>query len=137
MYLLDTNAVIAVLKDRSNDVRQRFEQAVTARDVLLVSSVVLGELWYGIAKSRRRQQNSDRLMVFLSGPIDILAFDDEDARTVGTVRAELEANGTPIGPYDLMIAAQALRHGATLVTANVGEFKRVNGLRVEDWSGSG
>jgi tRNA(fMet)-specific endonuclease VapC len=99
-----------------------------------VSSVVIYELWYGVARSERRRENAERLRVFLSGRIDVAAFDAEDAETAGDLRATLEAAGTPIGPYDMLIAAQALRSGATLVTANVKEFARVRGLAWQDWS---
>jgi tRNA(fMet)-specific endonuclease VapC len=101
---------------------------------IAVSSIVLYELWYGVARSARRRENAERLRVFLSGGIEVSAFDEEDARTAGDLRATLEGAGTPIGPYDLLIAAQALRTGATLVTANVAEFTRVPGLQWQDWS---
>jgi tRNA(fMet)-specific endonuclease VapC len=74
------------------------------------------------------------LRVFLSGRIDVARFEEEDAAAAGDLRATLEAAGTPIGPYDLLIAAQALRTGATLVTANVSEFARVVGLAWQDWT---
>src|SRR5215471_12372212 len=95
---------------------------------IAVSSVVLYELWYGVAKSPRRRDNAERLRIFLSGNLDVIPFDEEDALAAGDLRATLEAAGTPIGPYDLLIAAQGLRSGATLVTANVSEFARVPGL---------
>ncbi|HEY7225017.1 MAG TPA: PIN domain-containing protein [Micromonosporaceae bacterium] len=70
----------------------------------------------------------------LSGELDLLDFDDEDARVAGQVRAALEIRGTPIGAYDLLIAGQALRRGLTVITANGAEFGRVSGLNWEDWS---
>ena len=76
----------------------------------------------------------ERLRVFLSGGIAVSAFAEEDAMTAGELRATLEAAGTPIGPYDLLIAAHALRSGATLVTANVSEFARVPSLQWQDWT---
>lgn len=107
-----------------------------ARDAsIAVSSIVLYELWYGVARSARRRENAERLRAFLSGNINIVPFDEADAASAGELRATLEAAGTPIGPYDLLIAAQALRLGATLVTANVSEFARVRGLPRQDWSG--
>ena len=72
--------------------------------------------------------------MFLSGNIDVAPFDAQDAAVAGDLRAALEAAGTPIGPYDVLIAAQALRSGATLVTANVSEFARVHGLVWQDWT---
>ncbi|MBM3508746.1 MAG: type II toxin-antitoxin system VapC family toxin [Alphaproteobacteria bacterium] len=76
--------------------------------------------------------NAERLAVFLA-PLETVPFEDEDARIAGTVRAQLEREGTPIGAYDLLIAGQALRRDATLVTAEVAEFARVSGLRWENW----
>ncbi len=102
---------------------------------MAVSSVVLYELWYGVARSERRRENAERLRVFLSGNVTVVPFDEEDATVAGDLRATLEMAGTPIGPYDLLIAAQALRNGATLVTANVSEFARVPSLLWQDWSG--
>jgi tRNA(fMet)-specific endonuclease VapC len=87
-----------------------------------------------VARSARRRENAERLRVFLSGGIAVDAFSEEDAMTAGELRATLEAAGTPIGPYDLLITAQALRSDATLVTANVSELARVPGLQWQDWT---
>jgi tRNA(fMet)-specific endonuclease VapC len=133
-YLLDTNAVIALLKDEPAIFRKRLRRAVSRGAAIAVSSIVLYELWYGVARSARRRENAERLRVFLSGGIEVSAFDEEDAKTAGDLRATLEGAGTPIGPYDLLIAAQALRSGATLVTANVAEFTRVPDLQWQDWT---
>ncbi len=133
-YTLDTNACISLINGSSVPVRSRFKQALAAGGVLCVSTVVLHELWYGVAKSARRDYNIERVQMFLSGPIDILPFDDADARAVGEVRAELERVGSQIGAYDALIAAQAVRRGITLVTASTREFDRVDGLLWEDWS---
>lgn len=133
-YLLDTNAVIALLNNRPAPVRERFRQLAPQASGVAVSSVVLFELWYGVARSQHLQRNTDRLRTFLSGNVGVLHFEEEDAAAAGVLRAELERAGTPIGPYDLLIAGQALRTGGTLVTANVGEFRRVPGLVWEDWS---
>jgi len=133
-YLLDTNAVVAILKRQPAGVRGRLRRAVSRGASIGVSSVVLYELWYGVARSERRRDNAQRLRVFLSGNIDVVPFDEQDAVTAGDLRATLENAGTPIGPYDLLIAAQALRSGATLVTANISEFARVRGLAWQDWT---
>jgi tRNA(fMet)-specific endonuclease VapC len=133
-YLLDTNTVVALLKNKPARVRERLRQVVSENAVLAVSSIVLFELWYGVARSGRPQENTERLRAFLAGDISPLPFDDQDAAVAGKVRASLEAAGTPIGPYDLLIAAQALRTGATLATANVSEFARVPGLLWQDWT---
>ena len=133
-YFLDTNAVIALLKNRPSGVRSRLRRALSRGAVIAVSSVVLYELWYGVARSERRRENAERLRIFLSGNITIVLFDEKDAVAAGDLRVTLETAGTPIGPYDLLIAAQALRTGATLVTANVSEFARVHGLVWQDWT---
>jgi tRNA(fMet)-specific endonuclease VapC len=133
-YLLDTNAVIALLKNQPATFRKRLRRAVSKDAAIAISSIVLFELWYGVARSNRRRENTERLRVFLSGGIDVAPFTQEDAATAGDLRAALEAAGTPIGPYDLLIAAQALRTGTTLVTANVSEFARVPRLLWQDWT---
>ena len=133
-YLLDTNAVIALLKDEPAVFRKRLRRVVSRGEVVGVSSIVLFALWYGVARSTRRRESTERVRVFLSGGISVRPFTEEDATIAGNLRASLEAQGTPIGPYDLLIAAQALRNSATLVTANVGEFVRVPQLRSQDWT---
>lgn len=133
-YCLDTNACIALINGTSVAVRSRFKEAVAEGSVVCVSTVVLHELWYGVAKSHRRESNTARLQAFLSGPFEVLDWDDADARAAGEVRSQLEREGRMIGAYDALIAAQAVRRGITLVTANTKEFKRVDGLLWEDWA---
>jgi tRNA(fMet)-specific endonuclease VapC len=135
-YLLDTNACIAVINGRPERVRVRLAKEVEAKAELAVSSIVLYELWYGVAKSSRAQANARRLAAFFAGPISLVPFNDEDARTAGTLRANLESIGKPIGAYDILIASQALRRNLILVTANVSEFGRVRGLVWQDWARS-
>ena len=135
-YLLDTNACIALIDGTPKDVRRRFQRAIAKEATMLVSSVVAFELWYGVAKSQRKEANTQRLQAFLAGPLEWTVFDEEDAREAGVVRAQLEIAGTPIGAYDVLIAGQARRRGATLVTSKVGEFDRVAGLKCEDWAAS-
>jgi tRNA(fMet)-specific endonuclease VapC len=137
IYLLDTNACIAFINGRPDKVRRHFERENSDGATVATSSVVVFELWYGVGKSQRREINARRLTTFLSGPLDVFEFDDEDARAAGEVRATLEASGTPIGAYDVLIAGQSLRRGATLVTANAAEFSRVSGLSWEDWARDG
>ena len=133
-YLLDTNACIALINGRPESVRRRFDRAVTKGDDLATSSIVLFELWYGANKSARVKANAERVEIFMSGPIEVIEFGAEDAEEAGRVRASLEALGTPIGAYDLLIAGQALRLGATLITANSNEFSRIKRLRLQDWA---
>ena len=123
-----------MLRDRPKAVRERFRAAISAGEQVGLSSIVVYELWHGATRSARRVENIERVRGVLSGDIDVIPFDDEDAVRAGELRAALEALGTPIGPYDVLIAAQALRLDATLITANTGEFARVEGLRLEDWS---
>jgi tRNA(fMet)-specific endonuclease VapC len=101
---------------------------------MLLSSVVAFELWYGVGKSQRRESNTQRLEAFFAGPLEWGRFDEEDAREAGSVRAELESAGQPIGAYDVLLAGQARRRGATLVTSNAREFGRVRRLKWEDWA---
>jgi tRNA(fMet)-specific endonuclease VapC len=133
-YLLDTNAVIALLKNHPPGVRNRLRRVVSEGASIAVPSIVLYELWYGVAHSARQRENAERLRLFLSGNINIVPFDEDDAAAAGDLRAALETVGTPIGPYDLLIAAQALRSRMTLVTANVSQFARVSGLIWQDWT---
>lgn len=128
-YLLDTNILIALSKERPG-VTARLAN-IPANDILL-SAVVVAEIEYGIAKSTRREHNRRVFDTLLAG-IQIIPFDEAAARLYGPIRAELERLGEVIGPYDLMIAAQALSHDAVLVTDNLGEFGRVAGLAVENW----
>lgn len=134
IYLLDTNAVIALLKNDPPAVRKRLKRVAARGAAIAISSVVLFELWYGVARSQRRAENAERLRAFLSGAVRVFAFEEEDAAAAGDLRAALEAKGTPIGPYDLLIAAQALRKRATVVTANVAEFSRIRDLAWQDWA---
>ena len=135
-YLLDTNACIALINGNEANVRRRFQRAVARESVILLSSIVTFELWYGVAKSQRKASNTVRLDAFFAGPLEWTLFDEEDARAAGPIRAELEAIGKPIGAYDVLLAGHARRHGATLVTSNTKEFARVSGLKWEDWAAS-
>jgi tRNA(fMet)-specific endonuclease VapC len=127
-YLLDTNAVIAILNDSQSKVADRLRQETPA-DVA-VSAIVLHELYYGAFKSRRVIQN----VAFVDAlQFVVLEFDKEDSRCAGMVRASLATVGTPIGPYDVLIAGQALSRNMVLVTRNLGEFARVATLQIEDW----
>ena len=100
-----------------------------------LSVIVYHELMYGGAASERRKANEDKIALFItSGELVMLDFTQDDAQEAGEIRAHLRRLGTPIGPYDVLIAAQARRAGTALVTANTGEFTRVPGLQVLDWA---
>ena len=134
MICLDTNAVIAVLNHPGSPVRARIGRAIGRGDTFAVSVIVLFELRYGAAKSARPERNAQRIADFLSGPIEVLSFEAADAEEAGGIRAAVERAGTPIGAYDVLVAAQARRRDALLVTANQREFARVPRLRCEDWA---
>jgi tRNA(fMet)-specific endonuclease VapC len=134
MICLDTNAVIAAINKRKPNIRRRLEAAITTGEPIGLSTIVLFELRYGIAKSARPQENAAILAAFLTLDVTPWPFEPEDAEEAGDIRAGLERAGAPIGPYDVLIAAQARRRSALLVTANTGEFTRVPGLRIEDWA---
>lgn len=134
MICLDTNAVIAAINARVPRVRSRLEQALAERVAVGIPIIAWFELRYGVANSARVERNLAALAAFLALDVAIWPFDVEDAAEAGDIRAALERAGTPIGPYDILIAAQARRRNAMLATANEREFARVPGLRVEDWA---
>lgn len=128
-YLLDTNAVIAIIKDRQGPVAKHVRQH--RRADVTVSAIVLHELFFGAFRSGRVEHN---LAIVDTLQFDVLDLDRNDARLAAQLRAVLATRGTPIGPYDLLIAAHGLARGLTVVTANTREFSRIDGLTIEDWS---
>jgi len=126
-WLLDTNAVIEVLRGNASVVARLRERAPA--DVG-VSAIVMHELFFGAYRSARVAANVARVDGLR---FEVAAFEREDARAAGAVRAALATAGAGIGPYDVLIAGQALARGVVLVTHNVREFGRVEGLKVEDW----
>jgi len=127
--MLDTNLCIRVLRDRPASVRTRFNEN---SEGLSISTVVLTELLHGAAKSARPGDNRRAVDEF-AGRLTVLPFDDAAADHAAEIRAVLERKGLPIGAYDLLIAGHARSQGLTLITGNLGEFRRVDGLRCEDW----
>jgi tRNA(fMet)-specific endonuclease VapC len=134
MFCLDTNIVIFALNQRKPHIRTRLKAERAAGTALLLPTIVLFELEYGIAKSNKTARSAAVLSEFVGSGFSLLDFDADDAREAGEVRATLEKQGTPIGPYDVLIAAQARRRGAVLVSLNRREFERVPGLMVTDWA---
>ena len=134
MICLDTNAVIAFLNEAQSPVLSRTTAALKSGLEVSISSIVLFELWYGVGKSVQQELNKARIAELIYSPIRVLEFNTGDAGEAGEIRATLERAGTPIGPYDVLIAAQARRRDALLVTANTREFARVPGLRTDDWT---
>ncbi len=124
--LLDSSVCVPILRERAS-IRE-----LPAPDETVISSIVVAELWTGVEKLGKGHVQFGRLEGLLE-IFEILAFDESAARHYGEIRTELEKKGTSIGPMDLLIAAHARSQGATLITANVGEFRRVKGLKVLAW----
>ncbi|MDR0245235.1 MAG: type II toxin-antitoxin system VapC family toxin [Burkholderia sp.] len=126
-FLLDTNAVIAILKGEP----AMLESLRTHQPADFgIPAIVAHELCYGAYKSQRMAANLARVEAL---QFEVVPFDTEDAQHAGEIRAHLIAAGTPIGPYDALIAGQARARELVLVTHNIREFERVPGLRIEDW----
>jgi tRNA(fMet)-specific endonuclease VapC len=134
MICLDSNAVIMALNAPMSPLRTRLRATIQRGISVSISTVVLYELRYGAVRSDRPKHNAQRLADFLAGAIQVLPFEAEDAEEAGEIRAALDRVGTPIGPYDVLVAAQARRRRAVLVTANQREFGRVPGLATENWA---
>lgn len=134
MFCLDTNVVIFAINGRRPGYAERLAQKLEAGTPLILPAMVLFELRYGISKSRRPENARAPLDEFLSAGFQQPAFDAEDAREAWDIRASLEARGAPIGPFDILIAAQTRRRRAALVTNNRREFDRAPGLMTTDWA---
>ena len=130
MYLLDTNVWIHYLNNTTPSVRHRLEQC-RPEDVFL-SEIVRFELIFGALKSQRRTENM-QVIQLLTAQFGTLPFDVTAAEVAAEIRHDLQRQGTPIGAYDVLIAATAIAHRAVLVTHNVGEFSRIPALRIENW----
>jgi tRNA(fMet)-specific endonuclease VapC len=131
-YLLDTNLCIRLLRDRPQGLRARFNAEA---DSLCLSTIVLTELLQGAEKSAAPVENR-REVARLASRLEVMAFDDAAAAHAAHIRAALERSGFPIGGYDLLIAGHARSQGLTVVTGNLREFRRVEGLLLEDWISS-
>lgn len=129
-FLLDTNTCIQFLRHRDSAVGRKL--AIVNYEDVALCSVVKAELYYGVQRGSRPDQDMVTLRRFLAN-FTSLPFDDQAAEEYGRIRAQLARQGNLIGPNDLMIAAIALVNGATLVTHNTREFRRVSGLQVVDW----
>jgi tRNA(fMet)-specific endonuclease VapC len=127
-YLLDANVVIGLLNDATSKLARRARREKPGD--IAIPAIVAHELFYGAFRSRRAAQN---VALVDSLQFVVLEFDKEDARQAGEIRALLASRGTPIGPYDVLIAGQAKARNLTLITHNTDEFGRVPGLRFDDW----
>jgi tRNA(fMet)-specific endonuclease VapC len=127
-YLLDTNVVVGLLSDERSKLARRARRE-NPTDIA-ISAIVVHELFYGAYKGRHTTHN---VALIDSLQFEVVEFDKEDARQAAEVRALLASQGTPIGPYDVLIAGQARSRDVTLITHNTKEFGRVPGLRCDDW----
>lgn len=135
MIHLDTNVVIGLLNGRPAWARARFEALRRDASGVGLSMIAYHELLYGAAASERRLDNERKVSIFLAtAEVTPIPFEDADAREAADIRAHLKRAATPIGPFDVLIAAQARARGAPLVTANARDFARVPGLLVVDWT---
>ena len=131
IYMLDTNICIYSIKHKPEQVFLRFQEHEPAD--ICISSVTYAELVHGVEKSQAIEKNRLALALLLSN-IEILNFDANAAESYGKIRADLEKQGTPIGPLDMMIAGHAKSLNYTVVTNNTKEFNRVPGLKIENWA---
>jgi len=129
MYIPDTNTLICFFKGMGQVAERMFHEAPAD---IGVPAVVLFELHTGIARSTSPRKRASQLRVLVEA-VRVLPFAAAEAQSAGKIRVQLENRGTPIGPYDLLIAGTALAAGGTLVTHNLAEFERIDGLRSEDW----
>lgn len=130
MYLLDTNICIYAVKGKYPAVAKKLFTLPLSN--VHISVITLMELEYGVTKSHWAKRSRELLESTLAS-FPCISFEPEDAFLAGQLRAQLETAGTPIGAYDLLIAAQAINHNLTLVTHNTSEFSRIPNLKLEDW----
>ena len=131
MYLLDSNICIFLIRNKTLLLRERIK--MYSPSLLHLSVITVAELEYGAAKSKNPVKEHQAVLDFVS-PFKIIDFKPNDAENFGLIRAYLEKKGTPIGPYDMEIAAQAMTNNLIVVTNNVVEFERVPWIKVEDWT---
>jgi len=130
MYLLDTNTCIFIKNKKPIHILDRLRKALDQR--ICLSSITVAELQFGVYNSQNIEKNRISLTEFLA-PFEILDFDDQDAEMFGMIRSQLKKEGKLIGPYDMLIAAQAMTKNLILVTNNTDVFSRIKSLKLEDW----
>jgi len=130
-YMLDTNICIYYINNKPLHIMEKVHQYML--DGICISAITLAELEHGVAKSAYPERNADNLAQFLS-IFDVLPFDGKSATVYGIIQANLQRKGTPISPMDALISAHARAEGLTLVTNNLREFERVEGLVLENWA---
>jgi tRNA(fMet)-specific endonuclease VapC len=129
-YLLDTNICIYIIKKKPEEVIKRFLKMKP--DSVAISSITVSELYYGVAKSSKPNENTIALEQFIL-PLTVINYNKEDSIAYGKLRAKLEQKGKLIGAMDMLIAAQALSRDLILITNNEREFKKIEGLSFENW----
>ena len=130
-YFLDTCICITYLRGKNEDVLRKIESYNPSQ--IKIPVIVLAELLHGAYKSQRTDENIRQIMDFLAD-FEIIPFEKDDAYTYGQIRSSLERKGLVIGDNDMLIAASALLRNATLVTNNIREFSRIDGLLLDDWT---
>lgn len=131
MYILDTNICIFAIKKKFPELLDKI--SVRLNDGVFISSLTVAELEYGVSNSLYPEKNRIALLEFLS-IFNILDFRETDAVPYGIIKTNLRRNGNVIGPIDMLLAAQGISNNMTMVTNNIKEFQRVEGLKIEDWS---
>lgn len=131
MYILDTNICIFAIKKKFPELLDKI--SVRLNDGVYISSLTVAELEYGVSNSLYPEKNRIALLEFLS-IFNILDFRETDAVPYGIIKTNLRRNGNVIGPIDMLLAAQGISNNMTMVTNNIKEFQRVEGLKIEDWS---
>jgi len=130
IYLLDTNICIYAIKGKYPQITDRINSCFP--NDIKISAITISELAYGCSKSKFPEQNNAAMREFLS-PFEVINFDIYDAAVYGNIRADLEAKGQIIGPYDMQLAAQAISRDYILITNNVKEFERIDALKIDNW----
>ena len=128
-YMLDTNICIYLMNNKDKNILKKYSNINP--EELCISNITYSELMYGVEKSKKREFYLTRVLLFLSR-INILNYDFAASEEYGKIRAELERKGKVIGPNDMLIAAHAKSQGLTLITNNIKEFKRIDGLKIKD-----
>lgn len=130
---LDTNVFVDLIRGRKAIIRKRWDTAILASEALVTSLIVYHELRFGVALSLDPPGGALNVAEVLDGVV-VEPLNEDDVTAAALIRAKLRPHGNPIGPYDALIAGQALARGWTLVTSNVREFQRIDDLEIQDWS---
>lgn len=130
MYFIDTNTCVYFLKGKYPSIAEEFKKHKP--EEIKIPSMVKAELLFGVEKSKHKEKNLEACNEFLE-PFDVMAFDDRSTPIYGKLRSLLERKGSPVGPNDMIIAATVMARNGVLITHNINEFKKIDGLALEDW----